>query len=33
VLHFTDDEVRQLVDDVPAFKAALERAAEERLGS
>ena len=33
VLHFTDDEVRQLVDEVPAFKAALERAAEERLGS
>lgn len=33
VLHFTDAEVRELCEDVPAFKEALDRAAQERLGS
>jgi CRP/FNR family transcriptional regulator, cyclic AMP receptor protein len=33
VLHFTSDDLRQLCDDVPAFKEALDKAAEERLGS
>ena len=32
-LHFTRDDLEQLVDEVPAFKAALDRASEERLGS
>jgi hypothetical protein len=33
VLHFTSDELRRLCDEVPAFKKALDKAAEERLGS
>ena len=33
VLHFTSDDLRQLCDDVPSFKDALDRAAQERLGS
>ena len=33
VLHFTREEVDRLCSEVPAFKAALERAAHERLGS
>jgi CRP-like cAMP-binding protein len=32
-LHFTSDDLRQLVDEVPAFKEALDRSAQERLGS
>lgn len=30
LLHFTHDAVKRLCDEVPAFKAALDRAAEER---
>jgi CRP/FNR family transcriptional regulator, cyclic AMP receptor protein len=33
VLHFTSDEVRQLCEEVPAFRKALDRTAQERLGS
>ena len=33
LLHFTAEEVRRLCVEMPAFKAALDRAAEERLGS
>ena len=33
VLHFTSDDVRQLCDEVPAFREALDRTAQERLGS
>ena len=33
VLHLTADAVRRLCREVPAFKAALDRAAAERLGS
>lgn len=32
MLHFTNDAVRRLCTDVPAFKEALDRAAQERLG-
>lgn len=32
LLHYTREEVEQLCSDVPAFKAALQRAGEERLG-
>lgn len=32
VLHFTRDEVDRLCGEVPAFKEALDRAAQERLG-
>ncbi|MGH3361647.1 MAG: Crp/Fnr family transcriptional regulator [Nocardioides sp.] len=32
LIHFTREEVEQLCSDVPAFKAALDRAADERLG-
>jgi len=33
LIHFTRDQVNQLCDDVPAFAAALDRTAQERLGS
>ena len=33
VLHFTSDELRRLCDEVPAFKDALNKTVEERLGS
>ena len=33
VLHFTSEDLRKLCDDVPSFKDALDRAAQERLGS
>jgi CRP/FNR family cyclic AMP-dependent transcriptional regulator len=33
VLHFTSDAVRRLSDEVPAFKKALDRTAQERLGA
>ncbi len=33
LLHFTNDEVRELCDEVPAFKKALDDAAEQRLGA
>ena len=32
LIHFTREEVERLCSEVPAFKAALDRAAEERLG-
>ncbi|HET6666827.1 MAG TPA: cyclic nucleotide-binding domain-containing protein [Intrasporangium sp.] len=32
VLHFTSEAVQQLIDDVPAFRAALEETTRERLG-
>jgi CRP/FNR family cyclic AMP-dependent transcriptional regulator len=31
VLHFTSDAVRELIDEVPAFRAALEETTRERL--
>ena len=33
LLHFTAEAVRRLCDEVPAFKAALDRAAADRLGT
>ena len=33
MLHFTPDAVRRLCDEVPTFRAALDRAAQERLGT
>ncbi|MFC6285434.1 Crp/Fnr family transcriptional regulator [Nocardioides sp. GCM10027113] len=33
MLHFTSDALRLLCDEVPAFRKALDRAAEERLGA
>jgi hypothetical protein len=33
LIHFTRDQVNQLCADVPAFAAALDRTAQERLGS
>jgi CRP-like cAMP-binding protein len=33
MLHFTSDDLRQLCEEVPSFKEALDRAAQERLGS
>ena len=33
VLHFTSDAVRKLCDEVPAFREALDRTAQERLGA
>ena len=32
-VHLTSDQLTRLCEDVPAFKAALERAAQERLGT
>ncbi len=32
LIHFTREEVERLCSEVPAFKAALDRAAQERLG-
>ena len=32
-LHFTSDDLRQLCEDVPSFKEALDQSAQERLGS
>ena len=32
-LHFTSEGLRQLCEEVPSFKAALDQAAQERLGS
>jgi CRP/FNR family transcriptional regulator, cyclic AMP receptor protein len=32
VLHFTDDKVRGLCDEVPAFREAIDRVARERIG-
>lgn len=32
LIHFSREQVEQLCNDVPAFKAALDRAAQERLG-
>ena len=33
MLHFTNDAVRRLCTEVPAFREALDRAAQERLGA
>jgi CRP/FNR family cyclic AMP-dependent transcriptional regulator len=33
LIHFTREQVNQLCEDVPAFKAALDRTAQERLGA
>jgi CRP/FNR family cyclic AMP-dependent transcriptional regulator len=33
LIHFTRDQVNQLCAEVPAFKAALDRTAQERLGA
>jgi CRP/FNR family transcriptional regulator, cyclic AMP receptor protein len=33
MLHFTSDDLQKLCEDVPAFKEALDRTAQERLGS
>ena len=32
VLHFTREQVEQLCEEIPAFKEALDKVAEERLG-
>lgn len=32
VIHFTDDSVRELCEEMPKFKAALDKVAEDRLG-
>jgi CRP-like cAMP-binding protein len=32
LIHFTSEQVRRLIDEVPAFRRALEAAASERLG-
>jgi CRP/FNR family cyclic AMP-dependent transcriptional regulator len=33
VLHFTDDKVRKLCEEVPAFREAIDRTARERIGA
>ena len=33
VLHFTDDKVRSLCEQVPAFREAIDRTARERIGA
>ena len=33
VLHFTDDKVRKLCDEVPTFREAIDRTARERIGA
>ena len=32
VIHFTDDAIRELIEELPSFEAALDEVAKSRLG-